>query len=759
MKISTKLIVGALSVAPFTISAQAADGASASGARPNIIFILVDDMGWGDLNVNWEKYGNSFKYREHPNKYKTPSLDKMAKEGMLLLRHYTAAPVSVAARACLITGMHTGHTRNVRDNNFDHPIADVHTLGSVLKQAGYSTAVIGKWGVGGGGQSNVPTTAMPTARGFDYFWGLNAHLGGHFHYPANNASAAVTAIWENDKIIHSQKQGIKNGLEKVSAYSTDLFAARAKKWIMDNDPAKTKKPFFLMLNFTAPHASLRVPPSSYPRGGGKTGGLQWVETKDGTQTCNTSTQELATKAGAHWIGRDEFIHPDNKKFVGDGNQRHSTMVRRVDDAVGDIRRLLSDMKIADNTLVIFTSDNGPHNEAGSDSDMQNKPAQDPQYFKTYGMMDGIKRDTDEGGIREPTIVCWPAQIKGGKTSLHPSQFQDWLPTFADAAGLPAPSSSSGVSLLPDLTGKGGQQMPSDIYIEYSVDGATPNYKDFLPKHRGASRKNQFVVFVDGYKGHAIDIGDKPLNETVFEIYDTEKDPQEKNDLAGKPIDKKLNLQARMREKLLTTRRPVDGAVGREAKAFFEKPVNAVPAVAPENATKPAQLDYKIFTQKDAFPWVPDFRQTHLAVAKSGSLKTADDAGNLIPADAKTLAGSGAVGVALDGFIDIPADGEYVFYLKTDKTAGSKAFVHLHEVMPLIDADKLYTPGAQASSYMNLGTQNKQGTKKVLLKKGLHPIRIEYVCAANNAAPSLEMSWQKPGAANAEAIPASAFVAK
>ncbi len=766
MKISKKLRNFVVPVAPILISSSVfaaptngGNAASASGTRPNVVFILVDDMGWGDLSINWKKHGNSFKYREHKNEYKTPQLDKMANDGILLLRHYTAAPVSVAARACLVTGMHTGHTRNIRDNSFDHPIADVHTLGSVLKAAGYSTAVIGKWGIGGGGQSKVPPTALPRARGFDYFWGINAHLGGHFHYPANNMTQDVTAIWENDKIVHSQKAGIRNGLEKVSAYSTDLFTARAKKWIEENDPAKTNKPFFLMLNYIAPHASLRVPPSSYPAGGGKKGGVQWVKTKDGIETCNTSTKELATAAKAQWSGTDKFIHPDNKKFQGDGNQRHATMVRRVDDAVGDIRQLLKDMKIDDNTIVIFTSDNGPHNESGSDSDATIKPAQDPTFFKTYGMMDGIKRDTDEGGIREPTIVCWPAQIAKGKTSLNPSQFQDWLATLADAAGVPVPAAASGVSLLPTLTGKGTQR-ESDIYIEYFYDGKSANYADFLPKHRNAPRQNQFVVFVNGYKGHATNLGDAPLAETVFEIYDTEKDPQEKKNLAGTPIDKKLKLQEKMREKLLATRRALDGTVGTNSRKYFEKEENAVPAKnSPEaKSAVPAQLSYKIFASETAFPWVPDFRENQFKTESAGTTNLGETAQNLVPAAAQNISGTKNLGISLEGFIEIPEDGEYVFCLKTDKNSGTKAFVHLHENLPLIDADKLYKPGEIATSFMNVGTGNPKGTKKILLKKGRHPIRIEYVCAAGNSAPSLEMLWKTPSSEQREAIPANAFSA-
>lgn len=760
-----KLSLSFLAAVPVLVPASlSATDDPAAGAKPNVIFILVDDMGWGDLNINWEKHGTAFGNRTDRVSYKTPQLDKLAQDGMLMLRHYTAAPVSVAARACLLTGMHTGHTRQIRDNTFDTPIANVHTLGSVMRGAGYSTAVIGKWGIGGGGESSASWIANPLDRGFDYFYGHMAHTSGHWHYPANTPSAknvtlpfgasnSLVELCENKTTISSSS--VASSLSSCYAYSTDLFGARAKKWIMDNDPATTKKPFFLLLTLTAPHASLRVPTCSYPTGGGKTGGLQWTTLADGTGTCNTSTETLAEAAGATWSGVDSYIHPDNKDFTGDTNQRHSTMVRRVDDLVGDLRQLLTEMGVADNTVIVFTSDNGPHNEGGGDSCGNQNPA----YFKTYGMMDGIKRDCHEGGMREPTIVCWPAQIPTGSTSLKPSQFQDWMATLADMAGVPVPASSSGVSLVPELTGK-GERLNSDIYVEYYYNGSGAGYGDFLPKNRSTTENNQHVVYVDGFKGFVRGLNqDSVVGNLTFEIYDTATDPQESTNLAGTQIDTMNNLQARMRAKLLQTRRALDnatysktngGSYAYSDKVYFEKTKNAIPANPPRVAVN--GLAWKVYTQDVAFPWVPDFRQTRLTAVAEGA--NAANSGTAIP-EAATMQ-SGAVGVAFEGYIDIPQDGEYVFYLTTDSTAGSKAFVHLHGVMPLIDADKLYIPGTEASSYMNVGTTKTTGEKKVLLKAGKHPIRIAYVTAAGNNTPSLSMKWLKPGATSAEAIPENAF---
>lgn len=162
------------------------------------------------------------------------------------------------------------------------------------------------------------------------------------------------------------------------------------------------------------------------------------------------------------------------------------MIRRVDDAVADLIRLLKDLKIDDNTMIVFSSDNGPHNEGGADSRHWHG-AQNPQFFKSYGMMDGIKRDCWEGGMRVPTLVRWPARIPKGQISLHPGQFHDWLATLADVAGVPVPARSDGVSLLPTLTGHADQQKPGIVYAEYNFAGKTPEYKDFLGEHKGAQR--------------------------------------------------------------------------------------------------------------------------------------------------------------------------------------------------------------------------------------------------------------------------------
>ena len=226
---------------------------------------------------------------------------------------------------------------------------------------------------------------------------------------------------------------------------------------------------------------------------------------------------------------DTYIYPEHEVF-GRTESRHATMIRRVDDVLKDMIQLLKDLGIDDNTMIVFTSDNGPHNEPGSGN--YGNGAQDPAYFMSYGMMDGIKRDCWEGGMRVPAVVRWPGVVPSG-ISLNASQFQDWMATFADVAGVPVPSRCDGVSLLPTLAGVPERQKTGVIYAEYAYSGSTPNYSDFLQQHRGRGRQQQQIIFVDGFKG--IRMGNAAPT-TDFEIYDTEKDPQEAANLAASRPD-------------------------------------------------------------------------------------------------------------------------------------------------------------------------------------------------------------------------------
>ena len=432
----------------------------------------------------------------------------------------------------------------------------------------------------------------PLRRGFDYFYGMLAHLSGHYHYPRENGG---TDDQGQPTGVHENFTNVTAGLDKC--YSTDLFTARAKRWLMDNQATNAAKPFFMYLRFTAPHARLDVPTQAYPAGSGTNGGLQWTGTPGAM--INTASGSINT-----------WIHPDytNATWDSDNNpataevawpqseKRHATMIRRVDDAVGDILQTLKDLNLETNTLVVFTSDNGPHNEAGTGGSY----TQDPTFFDSFGPMDGIKRDTWEAGMREPTLVRWPGRVPAGVISFAASQFQDWLPTFTDLAGLPSPARADGVSLVPTLTGVGTQR-PSTIYVEYYTASATPSYPEFAGSRRGATRNQEQVVHLDGYKGVRYNISAATDN---FAIYDTLVDLKEATNLAAKSSFF-TNLQQRMKDRVLQVRRR-GGGVTRPYDSAFIAPAR-VPSVVPG-------LDYSAY--EGSFPWVPDFAT--VSAATNGS---------------------------------------------------------------------------------------------------------------------------------------------
>lgn len=696
--------------------------AHVSGSRPNIIFVLVDDMGWGDMSVNWTQQDKNGRQVTRRNEFKTPTLDTMAAEGMQLRRHYSAAPVCAPARASLLLGVHQGHSRVVRNNSFDYPIENSHTLGTLLKGAGYHTAAIGKWGVGGAGQSGKALTAAPHMRGFDYFYGIIKHLAGHFHY----LTAGSQDIYEYDDQSAAPSWTSVNAKVPGTAYDTDLFGARAKQWIMEHHEKTPAKPFFLYLAFPAPHGCLSAPACAYPEGLGKTGGLQW-EKREGYEACNTAASGWTGVKGN--FGPDTYIYPEHEAF-GKTESRHATMIRRVDDVLKDMIQLLKELNIDHNTMIVFTSDNGPHNEPGSGN--YGNGAQNPQYFMSYGMMDGIKRDCWEGGMRVPAVVRWPGVISSG-ISLSASQFHDWMATFADVAGVPVPSRCDGVSLLPTLVGVPERQRTGVIYTEYAYNGSTPNYSDFLQAHRSRGRQQQQVIFVDGFKG--VRMG-KSAPATDFEIYDTEKDPQEATNLASSRPD----LQEKMKAQALRTRRSSPIAATNFDAGYI------APVVAPVGLRR-GSLRWRAWYR--TFDWVPDFRQLEEPPAATGATDTLD----VLSVKAGS---SGQKGVELTGYLTVPATGEYKFYLRTDSNAGSKAFVRLHD-MQLIDADYAYTPGTEVSSNAREGVSSDvqpNAVQTVKLTAGVHPIRIGYV--GNAASSSLSLQWEGPETNGKEAIPASAF---
>jgi arylsulfatase A-like enzyme len=639
------------------LAAHPCRGAEVS--KPNIIFILTDDLGYGDVGV---LYQNS----RSPNqpRMSTPQLDAMAAQGMILRQHYTSSPVCAPARASLLLGQHQGDCA-IRNNQFDKALPHNHTLGTVLQEAGYYTGMIGKYGLAGKSKDHP---AHPLRRGFDEFYGVLSHGDAHYHYPANSGK------------IMDGFTPVTNGLD--SAYDTDLYAARAKKFIMERVSANPRRPFFLYLAFTAPHMKEELPAQAYPAGRGIKGGLRWP---------------LNTNSGK----TNSWYHPDYAaKNWPDVEKRHATMIRRVDDAVGDILQSLRDLGLETNTLVIFTSDNGPHNEDG----------QDPAFFDSWGKMDGIKRDLWEAGVREPAIVSWPGHVPANAASDVPSCFWDWMPTFAELGGLAPPAQADGVSLVPTLTGAGRQRSRGFFYFEYEFN-FKPQFpvdkKLFARKHiqgRGqlqSIRMGDFTAVRYGVSNAA----------APFRLYNVVTDPHEDNNLAKNPAYAKRLAQARAMT--LQVRRP-DPAAPRP----YDNEL--VPATVVDCKTNGA-LDYALY--QGNWPWVPDFDAlSPVTTGKAAGL------------DLGVLRAKEETGMSFKGFITILADGDYTFSLQSD----SGAQMWLHEAH-VIDDD--------------FNHDGREISASIRLQAGPHPIRIFY--RHKSGTPRLSLQYAGPGLEK-QPVPVGAF---
>lgn len=634
--------------------------------QPNIIFILADDMGYGDIGVLFQNQRKKSNDRSKPYEI-MPNLDKMAASGAMFTQQYCNAPVCAPSRASLLTGVNQGNA-HVRDNQFDKALEDNHTLATVLKRAGYQTIAIGKWGLQGVGKPGPYWPAHPLKRGFDYYYGYMRHADGHEHYPAEGIYRGKKEVYENYKKIDA-------GLDKC--FTTDLWTAMAKKQIIDHEKNEASKPFFMYLAYDAPHAVLELPTQAYPKGQGLHGGMQWL---------GASGHMINTASGTP----DSYIYPEyaQSTYNDDNNpntpeapwpdtyKRYATMNRRVDDGIGDILQLLRDLKIDDNTLVVFSSDNG----ASIESYLPKKfvPVK-PTFFASNGPFDGIKRDCWEGGVRMPVLAQWPGRIAPGRVIAMPSMLSDWLPTFADASGGSAPARANGVSLLPALTGNGKQEK-SLVYVEYFEDGKTPGFKEYVPAHRNRERGQMQVIRFGDFVGVRYDIKSA---EDDFEIYNIIKDPQEANNLAlTKGFEK---MQQEMKAEVLQVRRKDN-----EAKRPYDDA--PVPASVITKKILPG-LQWNFY--EGDFPWVPS--DYNLKVSEKGICKMADG---------KQGAGTGMT--VYEGYLKIAADGVYSFSLQTN----GKAFVRLHRA-DLLDADF----GYQSDSVI---------TETVVLKAGCHSIKISYL---------------------------------
>jgi arylsulfatase A-like enzyme len=380
-------------------------------SKPNIIYILADDLGYGDLGC----YGQE--------KFETPNIDKMAKRGVMFTEHYSGSTVCAPSRSSLMDGKHTGHTY-IRGNKGmkpegQHPIpSSTVTVAKLLKEAGYATGAFGKWGLGGPGSEGVPWN-----QGFDEFYGYLCQGLAHNYYPEY--------LWHNDKKVYLE--GNRN--DGTEQYGHDEYHNMA----MDFIEKHKDEPFFLFCPYIIPHAELLAPEDDL-----------W-EKYDG---------KFPEKA---YKGTDEGPRY-RKGGYGSQEKPHTAfaaMVARLDRSVGEILSKLEQLGIDENTLVIFTSDNGPHKEGGAD----------PWFFNSFGPLRGHKRSLYEGGIRVPFVACWPGQIPAGSKSDHPSAFWDFLPTVAELAETDSPEDIDGISMVPALLGnENNQKKHKFLYWEFHEGG-------------------------------------------------------------------------------------------------------------------------------------------------------------------------------------------------------------------------------------------------------------------------------------------------
>jgi arylsulfatase A-like enzyme len=370
--------------------------------RPNIILIVSDDLGYGDLGC----YGQT--------RIQTPNLDKMAGEGIRFTDFYAGSTVCAPSRCALMTGLHTGHAF-IRGNGNQSLREEDLTVAELLRKAGYHTGCIGKWGLG-----SENTSGMPGDKGFDDFAGYLDHVHAHDYYTDHlwrSDSRTGTNSWE----YFPENQNGRKGL-----YMDDLFTKAALNFININKPDQFNhyRPFFLYLAYTIPHAN----------------------------------NEEAKRSG------NGMQVPDDAPYSGEAwpqtEKNKAAMITRMDSDIGKLLAKLKDLKIDDNTVIFFTSDNGPHKEGGVD----------PKFFQSAGPLRGIKRDLYEGGIRVPLIVHWPARIKTGRVSNQIASFWDFLPTAAEIGMAKATNHLDGISMLPTLLRRPQTKQHEFLYWEFHERG-------------------------------------------------------------------------------------------------------------------------------------------------------------------------------------------------------------------------------------------------------------------------------------------------
>ncbi len=417
------LSAAALAVTQFEFCGKAA------GAKPNVIFILADDLGYGELGC----YGQE--------KIRTPHIDRLAAEGMKFTQHYSGSPVCAPSRCVLMTGKHTGHAY-IRNNDemgyrgevWRNPnlegnrpmLENTYTVGRMFQKAGYTTGAIGKWGLGGPDNSGDPNK-----QGFDHWYGYLCQRVAHNYYPIHLWRNSEKHVLAQNKYFypHQRLPKDKDPFDKASyapysgkQYSMDLMAEEALWFIRENKD----RPFFLYLPFPVPHAAIQVP-------------------EDSLQEYEGAFPETPYKGEKGYLP-----HPAPRAG-------YAAMVTRMDREIGKIMALLKEFGIDDKTLIFFSSDNGPTFNGGTDS----------EFFNSAGPLRGLKTMLYEGGIRVPLVARWPGKIKPNTVSEHSSAFWDFLPTFAELLGTKPPRDIDGISILPTLLGNNEKQgVHAFLYWEY-----------------------------------------------------------------------------------------------------------------------------------------------------------------------------------------------------------------------------------------------------------------------------------------------------
>jgi arylsulfatase A-like enzyme len=401
------LLLGLAATAVFScLAAQRAYPPTSAARKPSILFILADDLGYGDLGC----YGQT--------KIKTPNLDRLAAEGMRFTDFYAGSTVCAPSRCTLMTGLHTGHAL-IRGNALVALRPQDLTVAELLKQAGYHTGLIGKWGLG-----NQNTTGVPQKKGFDDFLGYLDQVHAHDYYTDHLWRYAPPT--RANPGYDGQVGFPENEAGKMGLYMDDLFTTAALNFLRIHKPEPLNKyqPFFLYLAYTIPHAN----------------------DERGQRTGNG--MEVPSDAP---YSDEPWPAPEKNK---------AAMITRLDTYVGQLLDKLKELKIDDSTIIFFTSDNGPHKEGGVD----------PKFFQSSGPLRGIKRDLYEGGIRVPLIVRWPGKIKPGTKCDRVSAFWDFLPTAAEIAQTNVTQQLDGLSLLPALLGKPQTNHHDFLYWEFHERG-------------------------------------------------------------------------------------------------------------------------------------------------------------------------------------------------------------------------------------------------------------------------------------------------